>query len=563
MTIKAEQCHEEDISSKLVVFPSRSGKKMVGFLDSAFDHTDDTPVVVMAPKYGQSKKNNLQMAYYFVQNGMRVLRFDHTNHIGESEGEIVDYTLSGAVQDILAAIDFLEVHHSAKKVILQANSMSARCAIRAAALDDRIERLVCLVGVVNFRSTITTICRKDIVSAHLDGAVQGVGDILGHDVNIDQFLKTCVDDDMHDLRGSQRDLREAKCDVFMFGAERDAWVEMSELESLVATSPRLHLRFVPGAMHELMENPKIAINTILEAVSVCRNGCFPEPGEVEAMQTPAKQLVFRQNRIERDRLRAVAPFRENEGDFWKKYLDKYKMLQSVSAYREYLDLVGSCLGGAQPNQVYFDCGCGNGMFGAWCLRDLILRGGNQGNVPVSYFGLDLTGKGLSEAAAHHSSIANQGDAASLSDLNMMYYRFDLDDLDPEGGGVKLPFQDGSLDRICCSLLISYLKDPSRLIREFYRILKPRGKLIVSSMKPYCDLSQIYKGFVEEADSEEAIESALNLLSAAGAIQIKEDEGHYVFYSEDELLDVVRKGGFSKAQSFRTFGDQANLVSAGR
>jgi len=304
------------IRSRVVVFPSRSGKKIVGFIDESTHAPSDAPFVVMAPKYGQSKKNNLQMSYVFAQNGLRVLRFDHTNHIGESEGQIVDYTLPGAVADILAAIDFLEVQYGVSKVILQANSMSARCAIRAAKVDMRIERLICLVGIVNFRSTITLICQKDIIDVYMDGGVQGVGDILGHDVNIDQFLKTSVEEDMHDSAGTKVDLENAQCDVFMFAAEKDAWVDYDELCSLVEKAEKVQLRQVKGVMHEMMENPKAALKTIFEAVFVSKHGRFPEESELAQIVEPDKKVVFKQNKIERERLRAVAPAREAEADFW-------------------------------------------------------------------------------------------------------------------------------------------------------------------------------------------------------------------------------------------------------
>ena len=395
----------------------------------------------------------------------------------------------------------------------------------------------------------------------MDGAIQGVGDILGHYVNIDQFLRAAVDWDMHDLQGTLEDVSKVKCDLFLFPAKRDAWVELTEVHELVERSDRVRLLPVDGAMHELMENPKAAIDTIMQAVFVSRHGRFAEEAELRQVMTPDKREVFRQNKVERSRLRVVAPLRESEGDFWKKYLDKYKMLEAVGAYQDYLELIGSCLGETTPGLVYLDCGCGNGMFGAWCLRDLALQERDELAMPTTYFGLDLTGKGLSEAYQRHSSIANEVNAHGREDLNMMYYRFDLDELDDGiGDGLRLPFEDASVDRICCSLLISYLKQPAVLLSELHRILKPGGKMIVSSMKPYCDLSLIYKGFVSEVDSEDALDSARNLLSAAGAIQLKEDEGHYVFYSEDELIDLAHQAGFSKAQFFRSFGDQANLVS---
>lgn len=436
--------------------------------------------------------------------------------------------------------------------------MSARCAIRAAKLDSRIMRLICLVGIINFRATIMDICQKDIVDVYMDGGIQGIGDILGHDVNIDQFLKTAVAEDMHDSAGTKTDLENAQCDVFMFAAEKDAWVDFRELQRVVAGASKVQVIQVKGFMHEMMENPQAAMRTIFEAVFVAKHGRFPEENELVDITEPNKRQVFAQNKIERERLRSVAPKRESEADFWHSYLDKYKMLESVGAYRDYLKLIGECLGSPCEGRVYLDCGCGNGMYGAWCLRDIIAQTSSAWEVPATYFGLDLTGKGLCEAAKRHSAIANVNPTGTLKNLHMMYYRFDLDRID-ENQTKLLPLAEQSIDAICCSLLISYLKDPIFLVRELYRVLKPGGRIILSSMKPYCDLSLIYKGYLGETDSEEAIESARNLLSAAGVIQLKEDEGHYIFYSEDDLLEIMRLGGFERSHVFRSFGDQANLV----
>jgi hypothetical protein len=83
------------------------------------------------------------------------------------------------------------------------------------------------------------------------------------------------------------------------------------------------------------------------------------------------------------------------------------------------------------------------------------------------------------------------------------------------------------------------------------------------MKPFCDLSVIYKDVVDEASEEATLNSARNLLSAAGAIKLKEEEGHYKFYDKDELVECVASAGFKKVKVYRSFGDQANLVWAGK
>ncbi len=550
------------ITSEVVVFPSRSGRRIVGFMDRSASLDEDAPTVIVTPKFGESKKNNLQLAYQLAANGLRVLRFDHTNHVGESDGEIEAYTFSGAVDDILSAIDYLEFQWRVDKVQLVSNSLSARCALRVAAVDARVSRLVTMVGVVNFQRTAHVVYQRDMVTEYLRGEMQGISDILGHQVNVDQFLQDCIDANMHDLSGSLEDVRKARCDIFFFSADRDVWVDLDEVRELCRASDLMTVSKIEGAMHELRENPKAAEAAALSLVYVCKVGHLPDAGSGQVkVRVPDKKMLFAQNKIERDRLRAAAPLRESEQDFWKAYLHKYNILESVGDYQEYLSLIGDCLGPVQAGHVYFDCGCGNGMFGAWCVRDFLLKFKGELETPPVYFGLDLTGKGLTDAMRKHAEAGKSVPAAGAL-VDLMYFRFDLDDLDPDSSvEMRLPFEDNAIDRICCSLLISYLKKPENLLGELYRILRPGGKVIVSSMKPYCDLSVIYKDVVDEASEAETLNSARNLLSAAGAIKLKEEEGHYKFYDREELAECVIAAGFRKPKAYRSFGDQANLVCA--
>lgn len=550
------------IRSEVVYFPSRSGHRIVAYVDQAEDCPDDAEFIIIAPKFGESKKNNLQLAYQLAANHLRVLRFDHTFHVGESEGEIEGYTFSGAITDILSAIDFLELQHQVECVQLLANSLSARCALRVAAIDRRVSRLVTMVGVVNFQHTASVVYQRDMVDEFQQGRMQGISDILGHQVNVDQFLTDCIENNLHGLNGSIQDVRAAQCEIFLFSAERDVWVGIDEVKQLASLSYLVTLSTVEGAMHELRENPKAAEKAAMAMIYVCKTGKLPTERETDvSLILPDSKTLFAQNRIERERLRAAAPLRESEQDFWKSYLHKYNILEAVGDYQAYLSLVGNSLGPIEPGLVYFDCGCGNGMFGAWCLRDLLSRAEILRGPPPVYFGLDLTAKGLADASGKHAETDKSLEGLSAK-MDLMYLRFDLDDLNAdESAAIHLPLEDLSVDRICCSLLISYLKRPEVLIRELYRILQPGGRIMVSSMKPYCDLSQIYKDVVDDTSNEQTLQSARNLLSAAGSIKLKEEEGHYKFYDKQELVECVSQAGFKKVKAYRSFGDQANLVVA--
>ncbi|WP_169305350.1 alpha/beta fold hydrolase [Coraliomargarita akajimensis] len=553
------------IQSEVVVFPSRNGKRLVGFIDRQQECGDDGDWVILTPKFGESKKNSLQVAYQLAANGLRVLRFDHSNHIGESAGSIVDYSFSDAIADIQGAYDYLEAAFGSPRAQLVANSLSGRCALRVAAIDPRVTRLVLMVGVVNFRQTATEVYQRDMVAEYQQGQLQGVSDILGHQVNVDAFLKDCIEQDMHDLGGSLQDVKRLNCEVFLFCAEQDVWVEMNDIVQLRDASDRVRLYRIPDAMHELRENPDAAQQANGALIYLCSRGVLPE-GAAFSVAHPLKRELMGQNKIERERLRAAAPLKGSENDFWQRYLEKYNVLESVGDFRDYLDLLGQCLGPIRAGQVYFDCGCGNGLFGAWCLAAGMAPQSNEAESRLPeplYFGLDLTAKGLSDATRKHFEIGRSLSEQSRS-MNMFYYRYDLDELDPKGGaGLRLPFEDSTIDRICCSLLISYLKHPKVLLSELHRILKPGGVVVVSSMKPFCDLSVIYKDVVNEAGSTETLDDARNLLSAAGAIKLKEEEGHYTFYQRSELESLMKAAGFGRVQSYRSFGDQANVVCAER
>jgi hypothetical protein len=84
-------------------------------------------------------------------------------------------------------------------------------------------------------------------------------------------------------------------------------------------------------------------------------------------------------------------------------------------------------------------------------------------------------------------------------------------------------------------------------------------MVVTSLKPGADLSEIYRNFISVAESPRELEEGRRLLSNAGMIKIKEIRGLYHFYTEKDLRDAVREAGFVKPRTLRSFGDQANVI----
>jgi len=538
---------------------------IVGYLDEGSESDWNGRAVLLAPRYGETKKNNLRLAYLLAANGFKVLRFDYTNHVGESEGEMSRFTLPGAVEDMIESVTYVENHFEPSEIILISNSLSARCAYRAAARDCRVSRVVCIVGVVNLQRTIENIYRKDIIGTFIDGKEWGLINILGFDIDSAHFISRLVEEGMHDVAGTKADAAQIRKPLLHLHASEDVWVDRAEVEKIVRLAGGRFVE-VKGAYHEIGENPEASRKAMETVARFCLEGAAKADAP---LRHPAKSVLFEQNRKERNRLKEIFSLQESENDFWEGYLGKFGTMEEAKVYIEYFEKVQGLLGTFSEGEVVADIGCGNGFFGLCLLHSLESALGTKSDFPRSfvYYGIDLTPSGVKASFERHSdSRARIGRAfAERPGVTLAYQRLDLDRLATEsvngsGRPFRLPFADGSVDKVCCSLVVSYLKDPVSLLREIRRALRPGGTLVFSSMKPNCDLTALYHEFITKDDSSrESGNSALELLGAAGRIKYKEQSGIYGFFSEEELGEMARGAGFSDYDFFRSLGGQANVI----
>lgn len=554
--IQTKKMENAKIISTKITFQDKLGRNIKGYIDRA-DGLFGRPMVIISPGYGEIKRDYISTAYYLACNNFIVVRYDNPNHLGESDGDILNFKLSDIEHGILGALDYVEKEFGMKKMGLIASSLSGRVAIKLAGIEERIKYIIGLTSVINLKDTLFSLYKEDLISQYKKGKRWGALDILGFEVK-DDFLKETISKKYDDLDSTIKDMETATIPVCFMAAGNDAWVNYKELESVYShtKNKQSELIEIPGALHQIQENPKLAKMAILKIVQACLR-CSDDTHEpTNKLFEPPISYIVRQNKAEIASLKTIFTVKKSdEKKFWVDYLSKYFVLIKSNDYQNLLSLAAQLLGEIKDGERILDAGCGNGHFGAWLLFNMETEL-KRSNSRFSYTGMDFTESALSDAEKIHTDIVNKIFSKDIGTLWLAGFNYVLADLEED-----LPAQDMWFDKICCNLVISYLKKPSIALKNLHSKLKRGGKFVVSSLKPYSDLSLIYKDYVDQNLTEEDILEGRRLLSSAGKIRHKEKHGHYYFYDEKELIKIVEEAGFTNTKVYRGFGNQANIAIA--
>lgn len=136
---------------------------------------------------------------------------------------------------------------------------------------------------------------------------------------------------------------------------------------------------------------------------------------------------------------------QDQDEGWKSFqLDWFLELYgyaSTSAFQDYINSLSKA-----PSLL--DAGCGKGYKAAWL---------SQITKQASILGIDFS-----------SSVYNASNRYSPSEFNLKFVQADI---------ACMPINDSSQDLVLCDQVLHHTKDPSKTLREFFRVLKPGGKLL--------------------------------------------------------------------------------------
>ncbi len=540
------------------------------------------PAVIMPPAWGKTKETLSPLAETILETFRKagesvvVARYDGIRRKGESFNEpdclipgreFTRFTISQALRDIRSTLDYLHSSPTfgARTSILVTFSASAIEGRRAAAMeqDGRIGGWISVVGAPDLQYAMRVLSGGvDYYAGLRRGFRFGEQEVLGTLMDIDLAGLDAIGNELASLEDARRDMAQIRVPITWIHGKYDGWMNLERVQDVLGCGDPRGRRLIEIPTGHQLKTSREALETFkLIASEIGRMAL----GRSIRGVVPDLDRLERRRAAERRRLPRVPV---DLRTLWKDYLvgrDGRLGIELMTASEIYDDLMMKQVEGLQlfPGCRIADLGSGTGALAQFLAsRKLWDR-------MVTIHEVDFVREGLLRSRERlldpREGAAQLQARAVVADLNVGRAR------------LYIPLKSGAYDRIHAGLLLSYLGGPAEFLAEAQRLLKPGGRLVVSSLRRDADISKIYRDGIAEMSSEKVgrlfgaeiaggIEDRLRRFLNDGArILDLEERGHFRFWDEDELGAMVCAAGFSSIETERAFGDppQAVVVAAVR
>lgn len=241
------------------------------------------------------------VAEYGAHNGFFVCRYDPVNHVGLSDGDMWDYTMTDGLESLRAAVNWACEHTGRPRVIVLATSLTARVAYQLASQTDRIASVVTAVGVVNVQETLKRVFDYDHSldnPEEITGHVEFEGNRIGHRT----FTADAHKNDWWSFEGCVKALRQVKQPVVNFIGSDDEWVEPAEVHKAFtegAGGPR-KLLTLDRAPHDLSRDSSVARTFLVRTMEELFLLCGVEQRVVEPPFEEMMEQALIERRLQRN-----------------------------------------------------------------------------------------------------------------------------------------------------------------------------------------------------------------------------------------------------------------------
>ncbi|THJ16389.1 MAG: PAS domain S-box protein [Nitrospira sp. CG24B] len=541
------------------------GQAIAVTTDHARHHmSPDTPIVIVIPGFGSTQTDYVPLSFHLAANHLRVLRYDHSNHIGHSEGSVLHITLSSMQTDLQSILDLVHTTWPAAPVTLLAEDITARVAMKVMAQSAAADRLFLLNPVLDLETALSTITCSNVIETYRQGHRRGVVNLWGLNVNFDQFAGDAITGRYVDLASLLADLAQLVTPPIILASPRknrpieDIFGPQYEPVRAMETAPPVislpaDLSGESGADDRRTE----AFKMILQLIST---PLIDSPPLAQSQESNRRD-VYQQRQLEHERIRLRYHVSQaTRSALWGAHLAHLPQLEHLPNYLGMTNDLYRRLLPLEPGMTVLDIGCGQRHFARLMLTNQAYRSAHHSKrttVPLRYIGLDQSHESLRLAEQQFHTFAKElpgtlrAAVPTAQLVTTSWMRTDWN--------APLPFTNGSIERILCHLSLSFTSSPLHCLRQMLRVLHPDGTVVVTCLQSHTDLSTLFRRHLLAEDHDEFGSPAQIVLHYLGRLREAICHGLLHIYAQDELARLLAHAGAGPIQFFPVLDNQLLLA----
>ena len=545
--------------------------QVIAIVDDHLRHAADadTPTVILSPGFGQTAMDYAEFSYYLAAHHLRVLRYDHTNHVGTSEGELQHSTLRGLQQDLSKVVEFVGHTWPRSPILVIASDLAARAALKVAVQARPLDLLLLVNPSIDVATMLTAIHGHDLIADHRFGLRRGISNIFGLNVNLDLFVGDLIAGHYTDLGSTLDDLRLVKSALVIVTTPAQASTALPPADLphafMTALGPKTRLVNLPTSLTDqsfsAQQAPPPAFKRILELIV----SVLPDPASKFEQEVTFLPQLSREQRIEHEYtgLRHGCSQVTREA-LWAAHLAQLPQLGNLHEYRKLLDDLYNLMSPLEPGAILADAGIGQSDVTRTALVNFTYRAKQAswtGKPSPLMIGLGRSEETIGQARRAVEALQRELSTGFLGRLAAMP-ACTVGWVQADWTG-SLPFKTGSLDRLVCNLSLSYVPSPLAALREWHRVLHPDGRLILTTFHPNTNFSTLYRRHLRQANQDEFSTNALPLLNYFG--RLREAIRHRLLHTFDKaaLSSLLRQAGMTSYRILPIFDGQALVAVFGK